>query len=106
MRFTPDFPTPALPLHPAQFRCVGEPCCSSRRSCCSRLSFDVLVLSQFSFDLSGPRLGAAAAIAVSAPWQSLLATGTIKDAFNVTHALRLPAGLKDGVSGGTSRGAA
>ena len=27
-------------------------------------------------------------------WRSLLATGTIKDAFNVTHALAPPAGLK------------
>ena len=32
--------------------------------------------------------------AVPAAWRSLLSTGTIKDAFNVTHALRPPAGLK------------
>ena len=44
--------------------------------------------------------------AVPAAWRSLLATGTIKNAFNVTHALRPPAGLKGGVSGGTSRGGA
>ena len=32
--------------------------------------------------------------AVPAAWRSLLATGTIKDAFNVTHALAPPAGIK------------